>query len=78
MTGGASRSDSAVTEHAADVRAQVAGRRGGRGCGPRRGGSGALDWAGRLLLWAAGICWAGLALGFGLPFYFYFISLFYF
>ena len=62
--------------------------------------SGALDWAGRVLLWAAGertsprwagvgrwaaVCWveavgfwAGLALGFGLLFYFYFLSLFYF
>ena len=69
---GAARSDSAVTENAADTRARVAGRRGGRGCGPRRGGSGALDWAGRLLLWAAGFCWAGLALGFWAPFLFLF------
>ena len=36
MTGGASRSDTAVMENAADARAQVAGRRGGRaGSGER-------------------------------------------
>ena len=49
---GATRSDSAVTENAADARAQVAGRRGGR-AGLGRGasgvlgrGSGAAGWAG--------------------------------
>ena len=38
---GATRSDSAVTENAADARAQVAGRRGGR-AGLERGASGVL------------------------------------
>ena len=45
MTSGASRSDSAVAEHAADVWDQVAGRRGGRaGLG-----------AGRAGFWAEGV-----------------------
>ena len=38
---GATRSDSAVTENAADARAQVAGRRGGR-AGLERAASGVL------------------------------------
>ena len=55
MTGGASRSDSAVTENTADVRAQVAGRRGGRaGLG-----------AGRAGFWAGGVALLGQARGEG-------------
>ena len=68
MIGGASWSDSVVTENTADVRAQVAGRRGGRaGLGAGRAGF----WAGGVALLAGparagrGRGWAGTGKGRG-------------
>ena len=82
MTGGASRSDSEVTENTADVRAQVAGRRGEHAVrGHARMGAGllALDWAGglgRVLGKKRAAGWAGFRgwAGFGFPISLVFLS----